>query len=167
MMAMIYDVSDFLDQGGPALFGIFVISVLLWGLFIERWLYVFIWQTKDRDALLGQWERFRLHDEAVNIREYYKAEFSKKLLSGFNFIGVLISIAPLLGLLGTVSGMIEIFEVIAQSGTGDARAMAGGISMATLPTMSGMAVAICGLLIQHALKARTDKNLLIFNEKLV
>jgi len=54
-------------------------------------------------------------------------------------------LAPLFGLLGTVTGMIEVFQVMAFSGGGDARAMAGGVSKATLPTMAGMVVALSGV----------------------
>ena len=56
-----------------------------------------------------------------------------------------IMLAPLFGLLGTVTGMIEVFQVMAFSGGGDARAMAGGVSKATLPTMAGMVVALSGV----------------------
>ena len=48
------------------------------------------------------------------------------------------------GLLGTVTGMIEVLQVMACNGGGDARAMAGGVSKATLPTMAGMVVALSG-----------------------
>jgi biopolymer transport protein ExbB len=58
---------------------------------------------------------------------------------------VLVALAPFLGLLGTVTGMIEVFDVMAITGSGNARAMAAGISKATLPTMAGMVVALSGL----------------------
>jgi biopolymer transport protein ExbB len=61
-------------------------------------------------------------------------------------IAVLASVAPLLGLLGTVLGMIETFDVISIFGTGNAKAMAGGISVALVTTQSGLLVAIPGLL---------------------
>jgi biopolymer transport protein ExbB len=61
-------------------------------------------------------------------------------------IQVLISMCPLLGLLGTVTGMIEVFDVMALKGTSDARAMAAGVSRATVPTMAGMVVGLSGLL---------------------
>ena len=51
----------------------------------------------------------------------------------------------MIGLLGTVTGMIQVFEVMAAQGTGDARAMAGGVSAATLPTLSGMVLALSGI----------------------
>ena len=53
---------------------------------------------------------------------------------------------PLLGLLGTVTGMIEVFEVMAISGSGNPRSMAAGVSKATIPTMAGMVVALSGVI---------------------
>jgi len=50
-----------------------------------------------------------------------------------------------LGLLGTVTGMIEVFEVMAQSGSGNPRSMAAGVSKATIPTMAGMVAALSGV----------------------
>ena len=55
------------------------------------------------------------------------------------------ALCPLLGLLGTVTGMIEVFDVMAISGSGNARSMASGVSKATIPTMAGMVGALSGV----------------------
>ncbi len=60
-------------------------------------------------------------------------------------INTLVAVCPLLGLLGTVTGMIEVFDVMAAAGNSNARAMASGVSMATIPTMAGMVAALSGL----------------------
>ena len=57
---------------------------------------------------------------------------------GLPIIKVLIALCPLLGLLGTVVGMIQVFDILAVTGTGSPRAMASGISKATIPTLAGM-----------------------------
>ena len=57
----------------------------------------------------------------------------------------LIGLCPMLGLLGTVYGMIEVFEVLAVLGTGNPRAMSSGVAKATIPTMSGMVAALSGV----------------------
>ena len=62
-----------------------------------------------------------------------------------NALGTIAGIAPLLGLLGTVLGMIAVFDVLALNGTGNPRGMAAGVWQATLPTMAGMVLAIPGL----------------------
>jgi biopolymer transport protein ExbB len=162
----LYAVNDFLDQGGVALYVIFAMAVLLWVLIIERYLYIRFFSGKEQRRLLAQWHRYRTHTDAGRIRQCLQVVFRDRLLIGFDVIKVLITIAPLLGLYGTVYGMIEIFDVIAQSGTGDARAMANGISMATLSTMSGMAVAITGLIFRHRIEALVHRKTSLFNEQL-
>jgi len=72
-------------------------------------------------------------------------------------IGVLAAIAPLLGLLGTVLGMIQTFQVIALFGTSNAKAMAGGISVALITTQTGLLIAIPGLFISGTLGRRANR----------
>ncbi len=72
-------------------------------------------------------------------------------------LGLLAAIAPLLGLLGTVTGMIDTFHVITQHGTGDPRMMSGGISEALVTTMLGLTVAIPIMLV-HTMLNRTVEN---------
>ncbi|MBW2011936.1 MAG: DUF3450 family protein [Deltaproteobacteria bacterium] len=72
-------------------------------------------------------------------------------------LGMLAAIAPLLGLLGTVTGMINTFQVITYFGTGDPRMMSGGISEALVTTMLGLTVAI-PIMLCHTLLSRTVEN---------
>lgn len=71
-------------------------------------------------------------------------------------IGVLAAAAPLIGLLGTVSGMMKTFDVLSFFGTGNARALANGISEALITTQSGLLIAIPGLYMKSFLERRTD-----------
>src|SRR5690606_8119865 len=80
------------------------------------------------------------------VRQAWLSVARQRLERFMPLIRVLIALCPLLGLLGTVSGMIQVFDVLSVSGTGNPRAMAGGVSRATVPTMAGMAIAISGLL---------------------
>ena len=66
----------------------------------------------------------------------------------------MVSLCPLLGLMGTVTGMIEVFEVMALTGSGNARAMAAGVSKATIPTMAGMVAALSGFIFSVQLDRR-------------
>ena len=84
-------------------------------------------------------------DEAI-LQESPKLEF------GLNFIKLIAGIAPLLGLLGTVTGMIQTFQAMMIYGAGDPQLMAGGISVALVTTMLGLIVAI-PLLIIHSFAA--------------
>ena len=75
-----------------------------------------------------------------------------QLEDGLAYIRVLVALCPLLGLLGTVTGMIEVFDVMAVAGSGNAKAMAGGVSKATIPTMAGMVAALSGLILSARLE---------------
>lgn len=70
---------------------------------------------------------------------------------------VLAAVAPLLGLLGTVTGMINTFQIITLYGTGDPRMMSGGISEALVTTQLGLAVAVPIMILHHVLDRRVDK----------
>ncbi len=82
-------------------------------------------------------------------------------------LGILAAIAPLLGLLGTVTGMIDTFHIITLHGTGDARLMSGGISEALVTTMLGLSVAIPLMLGQTLLNRAADKQIGHMEEKAV
>ena len=65
---------------------------------------------------------------------------------------VCVVVAPLFGLFGTITGMIEVFYLLAVTGGGDAKAMAGGVSKAIIPPMAGLAVALIGNFAQQYIK---------------
>jgi biopolymer transport protein ExbB len=88
-----------------------------------------------------------------------------KLQSWLPFIAITAATAPLLGLLGTVSGMIRTFNVITVAGTGDAKPLAGGISEALVTTLFGLIVAIPALII-HAMLSRRCQGIIQNTEKL-
>lgn len=166
LLQALYAVNDFLDQGGFALYVIAVAALLLWALIMERLLYIHCFSAKTRSRLAAEWRQFSAHRDADKIKNAYKHAFRQQLVTNLAMIKLLITLAPMFGLFGTVYGMIEIFDVISQSGTGDARAMANGISMATLSTMAGMAVAISGLFIHHRLEASAERKAVAFSDML-
>ena len=73
------------------------------------------------------------------------ASVSRESKTNIKMLEGLISMCPMIGLLGTVYGMIEVFEVLSFLGTGNPRAMSSGVAMATIPTMSGMVITLFGL----------------------
>jgi biopolymer transport protein ExbB len=91
-------------------------------------------------------DRFILDETVLKV--------SRSLNDYLALIGVLAAIAPFLGLLGTVTGMIVTFDVLAVFGTGNAKAMAGGISEALITTQTGLLVAIPGLYMKGFLDRR-------------
>src|SRR5690606_32921165 len=79
------------------------------------------------------------------VRRMLVSELRVRVNQNLRLIKVLIALCPLFGLLGTVTGMIDVFTVLAITGGGDARSMAGGVSRATIPTMAGMVAALSGV----------------------
>lgn len=79
-----------------------------------------------------------------------------QLERGLSMLKLLAALAPMLGLLGTVTGMIETFQVITQFGNGDPKVMAGGISMALVTTVLGLVAAIPLLLSHNVLSSQAE-----------
>ncbi len=146
-MALWYEVTDFMDQGGPVLWLLFFTCLLLWLLILERaWFFRLSWPVQAKN-LVREWQdrKDRRSWKAKKIREAVVSESSLQLHAQLPMIRVLVAMCPLLGLLGTVLGMVGVFEVIAVSGNDDAQAMARGIYRATIPTMAGLVVALTGI----------------------
>lgn len=74
-----------------------------------------------------------------------------------NTLGTIASVTPLLGLLGTVIGMIEVFGVIMEAGVGNPGVLAGGISKALITTAAGLSVAIPALMFHRYFNGKVDK----------
>ncbi len=81
-------------------------------------------------------------------------------------VQTLVALCPLLGLMGTVTGMIEVFDVMAFSGSGNARSMASGVSKATIPTMAGMVGALSGVFLVTILTRRVETEVETLEEEL-
>ncbi|MFZ2290364.1 MAG: MotA/TolQ/ExbB proton channel family protein [Halopseudomonas yangmingensis] len=138
---------DFLDSGGWVLWSILAVTVLLWTLMIERlWYLARVFPQLSRDYQRAWQQRLQQGGAAArHVRSAWLSRAQQQLQRNQPVIRVLIALCPLLGLLGTVSGMIQVFDVMALSGNGNPRAMASGVSRATVPTMAGMVIAISGL----------------------
>jgi biopolymer transport protein ExbB len=149
-------VRDFFDAGGPVLYGVFVTTVVMWSLIVERLWFFRLEMPLRMEEVKQRWAKRTDHTSwyARRIRQQMLSEFGLEASRGTQVIATCVAMAPLFGLLGTVSGMIGVFDVMASLGTGNARAMASGVSRATLPTMSGMVVAVSGIYFASALAAR-------------
>lgn len=95
---------------------------------------------------------FSSRQSAENAAGEVIAAESSRLGSHLNTLAVIAGVAPLLGLLGTVTGMIRLFEVITRFGTGDPKLLAGGISEALITTETGLIIAVPVLLIHNFLR---------------
>lgn len=149
---------DFFATGGYVLWAIFIVSILLWTLIIERYVYLKVIYPKELGRVVAAW-RTRADMTtwfAQKVRDALLSDLSLRLSRSLMFIRSLIAICPLLGLLGTVTGMINVFDVMAVQGTPNPRAMAAGVSMATIPTMAGLVVALSSLFFSVRLRQQAN-----------
>lgn len=155
-------IRNFLEAGGQVLLVIMFATLVLWTLILERYWYLIKIHPAKAKLLIEAWQSRKDKSSwaAHKIREALIAQTATQLRQSVPFIKTMVAICPLLGLMGTVTGMITVFDVMAITGTGNARLMASGISMATIPTMAGMVAALSGLYFGSRLehKARVETN---------
>lgn len=149
-------VRDFLEAGGDILWWIAVVTFLMWTLIIERYWYILRTYRAVAATITREWRARRDTSSwyAHQIRRAVLSRTSLELNRGIPTIKTLVAICPLLGLLGTVTGMVEVFDVMAFSGSGNPRAMASGVAHATIPTLAGMTAALSGLILSVQLDRR-------------
>ena len=180
-MDFIANAYEYLHPGGPVMIPLILVSIWMWALIVERVLY---FRRIDKDNVdLKQAVKMlsgaHLPETSNGLQIRVVASFIKErtgnkkldrdildqcamremspLKRYLSVIAVLAAVAPLFGLLGTVTGMMTTFNVIALFGTGNARAMAGGISEALITTQSGLLVAIPGLFMSAFLIRRANR----------
>ncbi len=138
---------DFMTLGGEVLTWLALLMFVMWVLILERFIYFRTTHKRLTDNVLQSWEarKERKSWDAHQIREAMISRVNMSASSTLPMIKTLVALCPLLGLLGTVTGMIAVFDVMAISGTGNARSMAAGVSKATIPTMAGMVGALSGV----------------------
>jgi len=161
-MSLFFDafvaIRSFFEAGGNVLWAILLVTTLMWTLIIER-LWFFRSELPQRVAVVQ-----RPWDSRADTTSWYARRIRDQMISEVSieahqfllFIKTLMAVLPLLGLLGTVTGMVQVFNVMALTGTGNARLMAGGVSAATIPTMSGLVAALSGLYLATYLEQRAD-----------
>ena len=165
---MLDQIRDFFLAGGPVLWVIFLALSLLWFFIFEK----FWWFYKSYPLEKRQLEQFWMSRPdksswtALAMRRSELSRIKFKLYAFSNWIKTLIAALPLLGLLGTVTGMIAIFDVINIFGTGNPRLMAGGISMAVIPTAAGLVSSLSGLYFAFYFQKRAERELRLLTEAL-
>lgn len=180
-------VSDYLSAGGPVTLPLALVCLVMWLLIANRILFFrhltrnnmsprvaadLIRENRLPDAAQYQGAVFSLVNEFLKRRKANRAidkfilheteiRIRRSLDAYLEIIRVLAALAPLLGLLGTVTGMINTFEILTLFGTGNPKGMAGGISEALITTETGLVVAIPGLYLQAFLarRARNQKQM--------
>lgn len=165
-------IQNFMSRGGWVLYLIFFTIFILWLLIIERFWYFHFSFKKDSDFVLQKWKtRFAAYTPLspfmyLRLRKADISMLKMRLHKNISNIKTLVALCPLMGLLGTVTGMVAVFEIMANVGTGNARLMASGISMATIPTMAGMVGALSGIYIIRILENRASSLSIKIEEKM-
>jgi len=171
---------DYFLAGGPVMWPLAVVSVWLWALILGKAVWLIRARSEPvayRDLLaeiaagkkthrpgprrraLKRFLTLRTGRAKVDARLWQAAVRNQApiIYRHLAAIAVLAAVAPLLGLLGTVSGMIGVFRAIMVYGTGNAHALAEGISQALITTQSGLVVAIPGLFAAFTLRRQARK----------
>ncbi|MBL4878667.1 MotA/TolQ/ExbB proton channel family protein [uncultured Hyphomonas sp.] len=154
------DLQAFLDRGGPVLLVIMLATFFMWGLILERVFYfrfahkqvaadaIAEWRSRsDRKSTLAHWVKDKLVSE-VRMKAEQNVQLTKAM----------VALAPLLGLLGTVTGMVAVFDIMAITSGADAKAMSAGVSRATIPTMAGMVASLSGILFTSGMDRRVNRS---------
>ncbi len=152
-------VRDFMELGGPVLTVISWTIFAMWALIAERMIFFQTNLRKMGQDIREQWEaRTERHSwGARQIRSGMISQFSMSANEFVPMVHTLVALCPLLGLMGTVTGMIEVFDVMGMSGSSNARSMASGVSKATIPTMAGMVGALSGVFLCTILTRRVAR----------
>ncbi|EWS96784.1 MotA/TolQ/ExbB proton channel family protein [Pseudoalteromonas sp. SCSIO 43095] len=162
-------IRDFLDTGGQVLLVIAVLIFAMWLLILERFMYFFNGYRYYKKDVKNTWKTRSERNSwnAEQIRQAMVSRASMRLNANLPLINVMVALCPLLGLLGTVTGMIEVFDVMAITGTGSARSMASGVSKATIPTMAGMVGALSGVFASTYLQRKAKREVELLQDTMV
>ncbi len=169
MMGPYTAVTELMAEGGPFVFWIFATNVVLWTLVLERYWYFSRVLPRELERMLAIWGSRREHLSwcAQSIRQAMISRLNAGMNANMILMKVLVPLAPLLGLVGTVTGMLEVFESMALRGSADARTMADGVSHAMICTLTGLAVSIGGLYPVYYFEQRSRRQTELFADQFV
>lgn len=160
--------AEFMARGGQVLWWLAGVVFLCWLLIIERVLFLSFSFGKQKQKWIQDWNERVEHESwyALAHKDGVMHKATLQLNQHLDFIKALVSLCPMLGLLGTVTGMIAVFDLMALAGSSEPKLMASGISMATLPTMVGMVAALAGMFAHSRLVKMANKKALKLEQQL-
>ena len=161
-------IQKFLVAGGNVLGVIMIVNLVLWALILERVIFFASASAGVKKQAIRAWSNRKDHASwyAMAVRDRLLSEVKLAANQNMPLIKGLVAVAPLLGLLGTVTGMVEVFNVMAVTGSSNAKLMAGGISKATIPTMAGLVTSLFGILMINILEANARQTIQGTSEEL-
>jgi biopolymer transport protein ExbB len=165
---LVQGIAQLSADGGIFVFFIFSGGVLMWTLILERYWYFSRVLPKQIAVVQAQWLARKDHTSwcARQIRQAMISRLNGRMTASFPVLQVLVPMSPLLGLIGTVTGMLTVFDSMALRGNADARSMASGVSAAMICTMTGLAVSITGLYPVHYFRSRANRETELLADKL-
>jgi len=168
LQEMSHAIQDFIETGGQVLLVIGVLIFTMWLLILERIFYYLRGHRQTARKAIEVWQSRveRSSWEAEQIRDAWISRVTMALGGNLPLLQAMVALCPLLGLMGTVTGMIEVFDVMAVAGSGNVRSMAAGVSKATIPTMAGMVGALSGVFATTWLKRVTKRERLQLEQQL-
>lgn len=151
----------FFAAGGNVLVVIMMVTFVMWMMILERVLFFTTAGSSHRKRIEKDWAARSDTTSwyAFAIRSKGISEVKQKTMSNLGVIKGIIAILPLLGLLGTVTGMVEVFDVMASTGSSNARLMAGGITKATIPTMAGLVASLSGIVMANIIEGLAQREI--------
>lgn len=162
LLAPFHAAGQLVASGGPLVAWILIAGLLMWTLIFERlWFFRMTLPHRVR-RMLVEWEARpeRSSWSAHQIRKAVISRLNVSMSANLPMLKVLVPLCPLLGLIGTVLGMLEVFDSMAILGSADARSMASGVSKAMNCTMTGLAVSVSGMYpvyyFQTAIRGKTE-----------
>ncbi|MEO1476030.1 MAG: MotA/TolQ/ExbB proton channel family protein [Pseudomonadota bacterium] len=149
----------FLDRGGPVLLVIMVATFIMWALILERFFYFRFAHKAVADDAVAEWRSRSDHSSVYAhwVKDRLVSEVRQSAETNITYTKAAVALAPLFGLLGTVTGMIDVFDIMAFTGGSDAKAMSSGVSRATIPTMAGMVASLSGILFSSGMDKRAAR----------
>ena len=151
---------ELISRGGPVLYLLFLLTLIIFFVLMNKYFFIYLDKKIWFSTKLDEYEA-NYPPDTINLAQVEKTYLSEfKRLSGSNIklLDGLIGMCPMLGLLGTVYGMIEVFEVLSFLGTGNPRAMSSGVAKATIPTMASMVITLFGLYFRQDLTSRIQNS---------
>jgi len=172
MDALFYNLSfletirAFLELGGTILMTVAILTLVMWTLIIERLFYFRFRRPVNVVRALHLWNarKEQVSWHAHQVRDCIISRVAQQDSRHLGLIKTCVALCPLLGLLGTVTGMVDVFEAMALSGSGNPMLMAAGVSKATIPTMAGMVAALSGVAMSVWLHKRAHSQRLLLAE---
>jgi biopolymer transport protein ExbB len=169
LIDIIDGVKGFLEAGGIVLYFIMILALIMFSVIFERLFYYYIRFTKESKRWIQECRELSTElqgEQKKRITEMVISNAKRALKLNTNILHVCVALAPLFGLLGTVTGMIAVFEVMETFGNSNPKLMASGVSKAIIPTMVGMVISIIGLFFALQFKTKIKSLHTHFEERL-